>query len=202
LLHHLSALERLAAEVRAAFSSVSDIRLGPTLDSCSYLRACIDETMRVFPPIPNYLPRHVQPGGITVDGQFLPEGTQVGVVNYTLSHNPDYFPDPDTWRPERWIPDAGHGTTEESVQQARKAFFPFSAGPRVCLGQTIAEMEMRTVFARALWTYDVRLAPGVTCCEKTRVGRACEPNMTAHIAAILPEGGPMAQFRKRDDLLV
>jgi cytochrome P450 len=192
----------LAAEVRAAFSSVSDIRLGPALDSCSYLRACIDETMRVFPPIPNYLPRHVQPGGITVDDQFLPEGTQVGVVNYTLSHNPDYFPDPDTWRPERWIPDAAHGTTEESVQRARKAFFPFSAGPRVCLGQTIAEMGMRTVFARALWTYDVRLAPGATCCEKTPVGRACEPNMTAHIAAMLPEGGPMAQFRKRDDLLV
>jgi cytochrome P450 len=85
LLHHPAALERLTAEVRAAFSSVADIRLGPTLDSCSYLRACIDETMRVFPPIPNYLPRHVQPGGLTVDDQYLPETTQVGVVQYSLN---------------------------------------------------------------------------------------------------------------------
>jgi cytochrome P450 len=204
LLHHPAALERLTAEVRAAFSSVADIRLGPTLDSCSYLRACIDETMRVFPPIPNYLPRHVQPGGLTVDDQYLPKTTQVGVVQYTLNRNPHYFPDPDTWRPERWIPDASQGTTEASVQAARKAFFPFSAGPRVCLGQTIAEMEMRTVFARALWTYDVRLAPGAECCGKAAAAgrRACEPGMTAHIAAMLPGGGPMAQFRKRDDLAV
>jgi len=158
--------------------------------------------MRLFPPIPNYLPRHVQPGGITVDDQYVPEGTQVGVVHYSLFRNAYYFPNPETWRPERWIPDAAHGTTEESVQHARKAFVPFSAGPRVCLGQTIAEMEMRTVFARALWTYDVRLAPDATCCAKTPLGQVCEPKMASHIAAMLPGSGPMAQFKKRPDLLV
>jgi len=202
LLHHSSVRTRLTAEVRNAFSSLSDIRNGPTLESCTYLQACINETMRLYPPIANHLPRHVQPGGLTVDNEFVPEGVHIGTVHYTLFRNPDYFPDPLTWRPERWIADAAHGTTVESVQQAQKAFFPFGAGPRVCVGQTVAEMELRTVFARALWTYDMRLAPDATCCASAPLGQPCEPRMASYIEATLPEGGPKAQFKKRDDILV
>jgi cytochrome P450 len=202
LLHHSFARTRLTDEVRTTFPRLSDIRNGPALESCSYLEACIKETMRLYPPIANHLPRHVLPGGITVDDHYIPEGTDVGVVHYTLFRNPDYFPDPLAWRPERWIADPAQGITVESVQQAQKAFFPFGAGPRVCVGQTVAEMELRTVFARALWTHDMRLAPDAECCEKTPLGKPCEPNMGSYIAATLPEGGPMAQFRRRDDLLV
>jgi cytochrome P450 len=202
LLHHPSARARLTNEVRAAFSCVSDIRGGPILDSCTYLQACVKETMRLCPPIPNHLPRHVQSGGITVDGQHLPEGTQIGVVHYSLFRNPDYFRDPTAWRPERWIADPAHGTTAESVQQAEKAFFPFSFGPRVCVGQAIADMELRTVLARALWSYDMRMAPDAPCCARTPAGQPCDPCMGSFVAATLPEGGPMAQFRKRNDLLI
>jgi cytochrome P450 len=158
--------------------------------------------MRLCPPIAIHLPRHVQEGGITVDGQCLAEGTQIGVVHYSLFRNPDYFRDPLAWRPERWIPDPATGTTVESVRQAEKAFFPFSFGPRVCVGQTIADMELRTVFARALWTYDMRMAPEAPCCAKTPAGTPCDPHMGSFIAATLPEGGPLAQFKKRVDLLV
>lgn len=139
----------------------------------------------------------MQPGGLTVDGHYLPENTHVGVVNYTLLRHPL------TWRPERWIPDPTHGVTEESVQHARKAFFPFSAGPRVCVSQTVAELELLTVFARALWTYDVRMAPDAPCCAKrSPEGKTCEPCIATYIVAMMPEGGPMAQFRRRDDLAV
>jgi len=202
LLHHSSARARLTTEVRNTFCALSDIRNGPALESCSYLEACIKETMRLYPPIPNHLPRHVLPGGITIDDHFIPENTHVGVVHYTLFRNPDYFPDPLAWRPERWIPDPAHGVTEESVQNAQKAFFPFSAGPRVCVGQTVAEMELRAVFARALWTYDMRLAPDAQCCRKAPLGQMCEPGMASYIAATLPEGGPRAQFKKREDIAV
>jgi cytochrome P450 len=202
LLYHPSACMRLTAEVRAAFARVSDIRGGPTLKSCSYLQACIKETMRLCPPIATHLPRHVQAGGITVDDHEFPEGAQIGVAQYSLFRNSAYFPEPLAWHPERWIIDAAHGTSVESVHLAHKAFFPFSFGPRVCVGQAVADMQLRVVFARALWTYDMRMAPDAPCCTKTPMGQACDPEMVSYVASTLPEGGPMAQFKKRDDLVV
>jgi hypothetical protein len=62
-------------------------------------------------------------------------------------------------------------------------------------------MQLRTVFARALWTYGLRMAPDAPCCAKTPVGRPCDPHMGSFITATLLEGGPMAQFKGRTNLM-
>jgi cytochrome P450 len=125
LLYQPSARARATAEVRAAFSRAHDIRNGPTLESCAYLQACISETMRLYPPIANYLPRHVQAGGLAVDDQYLPESTQVGVVNYSLFRNPTYFPDPLTWRPRRRVRHDGRKCTAGG-----EGLFPIQCRPQ------------------------------------------------------------------------
>ncbi|KAL8863818.1 MAG: hypothetical protein Q9198_010310, partial [Flavoplaca austrocitrina] len=65
--------EKLTSEIRKTFHNVGEIHSGPQLSSCRYLRAFIDETMRLNPPVAGDLTREVLAGGITVEDQYLPE---------------------------------------------------------------------------------------------------------------------------------
>ena len=69
---------RLVNEIRSSFDSVDEIASGPKLSSCKYLRACVDESMRMAPAGPAELSRTILSGGLTIDGEFLPAGVTVG----------------------------------------------------------------------------------------------------------------------------
>lgn len=77
--------------------------MGPKLNSCKYLRACVDETMRMCPSVGSSLLREVQKGGAMVDGEFIPAGCDVGTPIYSIQHSAEYFSNPFTFCPERWI---------------------------------------------------------------------------------------------------
>jgi cytochrome P450 len=87
------ALERARREVWEAFPSgdVEDIRSGPALSSCHYLRACLDESMRMTPPVPGIFPRLVLAGGFAMDSHNVPAGTEVSVPHYAIEHNAAYY---------------------------------------------------------------------------------------------------------------
>ncbi|KAI1762950.1 cytochrome P450 [Hypoxylon sp. FL1150] len=149
---------RLASEIRSGFTDATDI-CGSRLSGCRYLRACIDETLRMSPPLPGTLWREEVTGGkigqdpLIVDGHVVPPGTQIGVNIYALHHNEEYFPDPFKFYPERWL-------TDEPGQADRKAFAPFSVGSRSCAGKAMAYLEMSLVVAKTLWHFDFEKAPG------------------------------------------
>lgn len=161
-----SAYARLATEVRMTFSSGGDIRQGPALAGCRYLRAVIDESLRISPPTPGVMWREkdpLSPGPLVVDGHIIPPGTLVGVGLYSLMHNPEYFPEPFAFRPERWL-DGGAAAEipEEKVARAamRRAFIPFLLGDRGCAGKAVAYLEMSLTVAKTLWYFDFQPAPG------------------------------------------
>lgn len=158
LLFYLSqnrrAYAKVCAEVRGAFSSAEDIRTGPQLSSLTYLRACLDETMRISPPVGGVLWREVMEGGLDLDGEHVPAGYDVGVGIYCIHHNPAYYPQPFDYVPERWI--ASKQNPQEAVDLARSAFTPFSKGPRNCIGKGLAYMELTLAMARVLWMFDFR----------------------------------------------
>lgn len=158
LTRHPDKLSKLMDELKSHFSTVEDIHSGPNLTSCHYLRACIDEAMRIAPPVPTLLPRTALPGGMTIDGHDIPEGTNIGVGCYPLHHNPAYYADPWVFKPERWIVDSDPTVTAESVRMAKEAFCPFSVGPRGCIGKNMAYLELMLVVGRLLFVYDVRKA--------------------------------------------
>jgi cytochrome P450 len=205
LLHNSSTLTTLTSEIRAAFSTLESIVLGPSLTACRYLRACIDESMRLSPPVPAILPREILPGGMHIAGQLFPAGTVVGVSAYTLHHNPAYYPAPFAFRPERWLGSAGSETNDGTLEineggvekaaetaLAQSAFCPFSLGARGCIGKGVAYLELGIALARLLWLYDLRLTPGYE-----GVGSGPEGNYALKDIFVGLKDGPIVEFRGR-----
>ncbi|KAI1395606.1 cytochrome P450 [Hypoxylon fuscum] len=164
---HPDAYDRLAAEIRGTFSSGRDIQPGPKLASCSYLRAVIDESLRMTPPAPSPLWREPEilasstTEPFIVDGHVIPPGTEVGVHLWAIMHNPTYFADPFTFRPERWLSsDADSPQEKEARATMRRAHVSFGLGDRSCAGKSMAYMESSLTIARILWYFDFVRAPG------------------------------------------
>lgn len=80
LLEYPECLEKVRTEILAAFNELEDIRGGAMIQSCHYLRACLDESMRLSPGVGGILPREVLSGGMKVDGEYFPPGTDVSVA--------------------------------------------------------------------------------------------------------------------------
>ena len=146
--------QRLASEIRSTFETLEEIREGPKLLSCKYLRACVSEAMRLAPGGPSELPRVVLPGGLAVNGRHIPEGSIVGLSNWALTRNEAVFPEAHAFRPERWLIDE---KTKEAVSRGQGASFPFSAGPGSCVGKHLALLELQLTVAITIWLMDMRV---------------------------------------------
>ncbi|KAA8619348.1 Cytochrome P450 3A31 [Pyrenophora tritici-repentis] len=202
LLHDPEKLQKLQAEIRQTFSSVEDIRLGSALNSCTYLRACIEEALRIAPPAGSVLRREVEVGGVHVDGLYIPRGTNVGVPVSAMHHDAAYFPSPLKFQPERWIPGSvladGTEVTHEFVKRAYGAFLPFSAGTRGCIGKPLAYLGISILYATMLFQYDMRL-----CRERWanghRSGLGPDPTIKYELEDIFTswKNGPLVEFKAR-----
>jgi cytochrome P450 len=190
--------DRAAAEVRSKFQSRDEIVMGGALASCGYLRACIDEALRMSPPVGLALWREVVASDITINGHPVPKGCDVGVPLYSIHHDPKYYKDPFVYRPERWLVDDGTG----SIERARSVFNPFSIGTRGCLGKGLANTEMALATATVLFTGDFRFADG----DKGLIGRGRageelgrhrhnEYQLFDHVTG--QKNGPFLQFSRR-----
>lgn len=200
LVHNPRTLDKLSKEVMSTFTDLEEIHSGPILNSCTYLRAVVDEAMRISPPVGGILPREVLPGGLEVDDMYIPEGVVVGTPHYTIHHNPAYYPDPFTFIPERWIVDSSPTVTKEAVELAQSAFCPFSIGPRGCIGKGLAYVEVMTCIARAVYLYEMRLAPGMTTGEgnpSLEWGRQRTTEFQLRDSFTSMKDGPYVQFRER-----
>lgn len=192
--------QKLTDEILSTFETAEDIGYGPKLLGCKYLRACIDEGLRLSPPGPCDLPREVLPGGIQIDGQYFPPGTTVGTVLWVISRNEEIWGDPGVFRPERWIVDDANGVTVESLAPLRANFHPFLSGPGNCAGKHVAMAEMMIILARTLHRLEVRRAPGSTLGGGSpRLGWGARDARQFQLedAYVAQRRGPEVQFRKR-----
>ncbi|KAI0380815.1 cytochrome P450 [Hypomontagnella monticulosa] len=143
-------LAKLRDEVRTLTYEQLD---GVELPQLRYLNAVIEETMRCFPPIAFGLPR-VSPGEM-VDGYFIPAGVRVSVPQWVINRSTKVWDNPYEFRPERWLKSDEISPSETS---SHSVTFPFSSGPRMCMGMAQANLEMRVTLAKLIHTYDVRAA--------------------------------------------
>ena len=155
---------KVVSEVRDVFRDGTEICSGPKLAQCSYLRAILDETMRMSPPIGAALWREVCEDGVVIDGHQIPLGIDVGSSLYCIFHSEEIFPEASTYIPERWL--NSMEKPNEHMSQARKAFNPFSLGARRCVGQNMAYLELTLTLAELLWYLDLRRPGGTMNAEE------------------------------------
>ncbi|QKX60337.1 uncharacterized protein TRUGW13939_07481 [Talaromyces rugulosus] len=114
-----------------------------------YLRACVDEAMRIFPPTPFNLPRKTPSEGATIFREYVAGNTTVSMSSYVAHRDENVFPDPETFRPERWLGEEG--------KQLQPYFITFSAGARGCIGRNISYLEQLVITASVLHRYEFAL---------------------------------------------
>lgn len=117
-----------------------------------YLDAVIKEALRIHPPNGIMYGRTVPPEGATVCGKFMPAGTEVGISPWVLHYNPEIFPDPEKFQPERWL-----STDVDLLAERKRSIFAFSAGSHTCLGKNISLMEITKLVTSLLMQYDIAL---------------------------------------------
>jgi cytochrome P450 len=127
----------------------------PTYNDLAHLPYCLQvfkETMRLYPPAA--VVREAL-HDIEIDGYLVPKGYTLYIVPYTLHRNATYFPDPETFEPERFMP-------QREKQLPRHAYLPFGAGSRICIGNHFALMEGQLLLATLAQRMTFTLVPGQT----------------------------------------
>jgi cytochrome P450 len=147
LYKHPHILQKLREELDNAMGS-QEIPQYDTVANLPYLRACIEESLRIKPASTMGLPRVVPPGGRTIAGKFVDEGVTVSVPTYTLLRNEEAFESPEVFNPDRWI--------DGDKEKMGKAHLPFSTGPRACIGRNIAYFEQVVLIATLVHLYEFR----------------------------------------------
>lgn len=119
------------------------------LDRLPYMAAVISESLRLYPPA--YAIGRSSKVPIDLGGYHFPDDTVFLMLPWITQRDGRYFPDPLTFRPERWI----EGPPPEGFR-----YFPFGGGPRRCVGQAFALMEIGLVVATLASRFRFRLASG------------------------------------------
>ncbi|KAA8564223.1 hypothetical protein EYC84_011169 [Monilinia fructicola] len=210
LLHYPGVFEVLSREIRQGWKEVEQIRIGKQLNDLKYLTACIDEALRLSPPVPGNVPREVMKDGTVIDGHHVPSGVSVGVSAYSLHHEEKYFDRPFLYEPERWLKDGveNDGELEDATNSRailQPSFIPFGFGRTSCIGKYLAYQEMKVVLARLIWTFDMKLSSsrkGGGLGEGGKgigKGRERKEEFQTWDQFVSRHDGPMVEFRLRSE---
>ncbi|KAI1452417.1 cytochrome P450 [Annulohypoxylon moriforme] len=156
ILFHLvqngAARSRLLCEVRS--DKPQDMR---------FLRAVVKEGLRLGMANPTRMTRVVPKSGpgLRVGDVLLSPGTIVGCAAYNLHHDPEVFPDPFTFRPERWLDDG----TDRGLRRPgmEKSMIPFGVGSRACIGKNLAQQQLHDTVVAVI---DSEVLEGARTCQE------------------------------------
>ncbi|XP_057365879.1 cytochrome P450 4c3-like [Daphnia carinata] len=138
---HPEVQDRVSEELNLVFgTSDRPITMADILQ-LKYLECCIKEALRLYPSVAMY-GRTLSEDAI-IHGYVVPAGSTVAVIPYSLHRDPQQFPDPECFNPDRFWGD-------NKRSRHPYAYVPFSAGPRNCIGQKYAVMEEKVVLATVL----------------------------------------------------
>lgn len=116
-----------------------------SFSSLSYIKQCIEESMRLYPPA--WITDRVALEDETLGEYRIEKGTMIGVSFYEMHRNPEYWKNPKLFDPERF--------SEENRKENMLYYMPFGAGPRLCIGNNFAMFEMMLVIQNILKNYDI-----------------------------------------------
>ncbi|KAJ3661324.1 hypothetical protein Zmor_005723 [Zophobas morio] len=120
------------------------------IQELKYLDIVIKEAIRIYPPVP-LIERSLEED-CTVDGIKIPKDTNISIFLYGMNYSEEVYPQPHIFDPERFLP-------ENQGIRHNFAYVPFSAGPRNCIGQKFALLELKTTVAKILRCFEISPDP-------------------------------------------
>lgn len=115
------------------------------LQQLKYTKACLNEGMRIYPPV-WVIGRRATEDNIVGD-YLIKKGTDILITTYLVHHDPKLWKDPEKFYPERW-------ETKEVQEMDKFAYFPFAAGPRMCIGNNFALLEADIIITKIIQNFD------------------------------------------------
>ncbi|XP_063975595.1 cytochrome P450 302a1, mitochondrial isoform X2 [Diachasmimorpha longicaudata] len=149
--------EKLREEVRKLLPEADSPITSATLRDAVYVKAVIKETFRLN-PISIGVGR-ILLSDIVLSGYRVPKGTNVVTQNQVACRLPEYFPDPDSFKPERWLRD-----NPDSKNVHPYLLLPFGHGPRACIARRLAEQNLQMFLLRMCRAYSFKWRGGVLDC--------------------------------------
>ncbi|GAB4579824.1 MAG: cytochrome P450 [Anaerolineales bacterium] len=148
----LSQHPEIEARVRDEITTVLGSRSPAFADlpNLPYLHRVLQETLRLYPSAYLFAREAVEDD--VIDGYRIPAGKLIFICPFITHHDPAYWPDPERFDPDRFLP-------EQVAARPREVYYPFGEGPHVCIGNHLAMMEMQLILAMALQKYTWQLVP-------------------------------------------
>ncbi|TGO09964.1 hypothetical protein BTUL_0149g00430 [Botrytis tulipae] len=140
LIYNILKYPDLQRQIEDEVDTLGDDFESKDVEGLPLLNAVIDEGLRLWGAAPGSLPREVPHGGVELDGYFLPGSMTVCTQSYTIHRDPEIYPEPESFNPQRWL-----GPKSDDFKTAHH---PFGAGSRTCIGLHLARMEMHLVLAK------------------------------------------------------
>ncbi|XP_014273208.2 uncharacterized protein [Halyomorpha halys] len=150
------------------------------LTEMKYVDMVISETLRKHPPAFAVSRQSVKTYKVPNSDLELPKGSVVIVPIYSIHHDPNYYPSPEKFEPERF-------SEENKHKLVKSTYLPFGDGPRICIGLRFAKMEMKIAIAKLILKYKFSLN------SKTKVPL----QYSAQTFLLVPIGGIWIEFTPR-----
>ena len=156
---NLRVLNRLREEIDSADAKgalSTPPSYGQLLKHIPYVEVLFKEAQRLYPIVGIALPRSVPKSGGHISGHFLPGGTEVGLSQWAVGHNPDIWgEDVALFKPERWSEDLSHDPAAQKRRDQAQVWF--SGGDTLCTGRNVALLEVYKIITQLFRIFDVEV---------------------------------------------
>ncbi len=174
LAQHPKEVQKLREEVDRVLGDRKEITFAD-LPNLVYNRQVIDESMRLYPPA--WITDRIAVADDVIDGYLIPKDSIVLTFIYGMHRDENLWPKAHHFIPERF-------SKENKKKHTKYAYIPFGGGPRLCIGNNFALMEMQIILAHLIRQYDFSIVPGQKIITK--------PLVTLH-----PDGGMMMRIKRK-----
>ena len=186
VLHDKRVYREVVREVRCKKRNFGHMSFDSSPDNLPYTNACLRETLRLY--IANMTHRTVTRDiKVTSAGRTyrIPQNDMLSLASYVQHYDPEVYPSPSEFRPERWLERRDGAWCSLSdpaggcpIARKKHAFYPFSKGRFSCSGQHLAKLEIPTLVALFLQRFDAE------------IDKFPEADWDDVVASVRPEGWP------------